>query len=293
MKGKWAVFSAIVACCIVGCWSLSCTNRSASSSHKGDQSYDDSQYTDSLLEAEDTFALDEITEEEQLPVTVDELFDDFIFNFDQSNRLQRSRIRFPLTVVAADGSRSSIERHEWHHRYIFLHQDVCTAFWSAASQMSLPQDTSIVHARLEHIFLHSRQVDAYLFDRDTISGQWFLSEEQISNFEHSPLASFLDFYQQFATDSIYQREHLANTLRFRTMDEESDYEVIEGTIDADQWTAFAPELPQDVIVCVNYGQSLSSPKRVLMQLRGISNGLQNLLRFQCEDGKWRLTEFEN
>lgn len=293
MKGSRAVFSAIIAISILCSCMFSCTGRSVSSKDEASQFVDDAQMSDSLLEAEDTFAIDELTEETPLPVTVDELFDDFIFNFDQSNRLQRSRIRFPLTVVDADGSRSSIERQEWHHRYVFLHQDVCTAFWNNSSQMGLPQDTTITHARLEHIFLHSRQVEAYLFDRDTMSGEWFLSEEQITNFEHSPLASFLDFYQRFATDSVYQREHLANTLRFRTMDEESDYEVIEGTIDAEQWSAFAPELPQDVIVCVNYGQSLSNPSHVLMQMRGISNGLQNMLRFQCDDGRWRLTEFEN
>ncbi len=283
----------IVGCCVVMSILLGCTSRTSSVNREPDDLIADSLYTDSILEAEDTFAIDELTEETPLPVTVDELFDDFIFNFDQSNRLQRSRIRFPLTIVESDGSRTSISRGEWHHRYVFLQQEVCTAFWNTTSQMALPQDTSIVNARLEHIFLHSRQVEAYLFNRDTISGEWYLSEEQITSFEHSPLASFLDFYQRFATDSIFQRQHLAQTLKFRTTDEESDYEVIEGTIDAEQWTEFAPELPQDVLVCINYGQTYTNPNRVLMQMRGISNGLQNMLRFQCDDGRWRLTEFEN
>ena len=294
MNAKWAVCATLVVCTCVTAMLLGCDSRSSSRTKGRAQEIVDSVVLDSLLEAEDTLTLDEMTEEAPLPVSVDELFDDFIFSFDQSNRLQRARIDFPLTVVDADGSIRSIERRDWHHRYLFLQQDFCTAFWGSVSQMdALPRDTSIVHARLEHIFLHSRQVDAYLFNRDTLSGEWYLSEEQISSFEHSPLASFLDFYQRFATDSIYQRQHLSHTLRFRTMDEESDYEVIEGTIDADQWTEFAPELPQDVLVCVNYGQEYANLNRIVMQLRGISNGLQNVLRFQCDDGKWRLTEFEN
>ena len=294
MNAKWAVCATLVVCTCVIALLFGCDGRSSSRTKGLKQDFEGSMTEETLLEAEDTLTLDEMTEETPLPVTMDELFDDFIFSFDQSNRLQRARIDFPLTVMEADGSIHAIERSEWHHRYLFLQQDFCTAFWESASQMDvLSRDTNITHARLEHIFLHSRQVDAYLFNRDTLSGEWFLSEEQISSYEHSPLASFLDFYQRFATDSIYQRQHLSHTLRFRTMDEENDYEVIEGTIDADQWTEFAPELPQDVLVCVNYGQSYSNKNRLVMQLRGISNGLQNVLRFQCDEGRWRLTEFEN
>ena len=102
----------IVGCCVVMSILLGCTSRTSSVNREPDDLIADSLYTDSILEAEDTFAIDELTEETPLPVTVDELFDDFIFNFDQSNRLQRSRIRFPLTIVESDGSRTSISRGE-------------------------------------------------------------------------------------------------------------------------------------------------------------------------------------
>ncbi|MCR4995542.1 MAG: DUF4348 domain-containing protein [Bacteroidales bacterium] len=278
-------FSIAVLCC--------CQGQPSSHDRSNGRETEDSLQMDALLEAEDTLVLDELTEETPLPVSVDELFDDFIFNFDQSNRLQRGRIRFPLTVVEADGAHHSIERRDWHHANIFLHQDICTVFWNNAADMSMPRDTDIVHARLEHIFLHSKQVEVFVFDRDTISGQWYLTETQKTTFEHSPLASFLNFYQRFATDSIYQRQHLAHTLGFTTTIEESDYEVIRGTIDDEQWEQFAPELPQDLLVCVNYGQTYHNPNQIWMQLRGLSNGLQNLLRFQKSEGNWKLTEFEN
>ncbi len=293
MNAKRAVCSTFVVAMLALMMLGGCSGNSSFRTKDGAYEFEDSVRMDSLLKAEDTLALDELTEEAPLPMSVDELFDDFIFSFDQSNRLQRARVEFPLMVIEADGSVRTIEHNDWHHHYVFLQQDFCTAFWDSPSQMRLPQDTTITHARLEHIFLHSRQVDAYIFNRDTMNGQWFLSEERISSFEHSPLASFFDFYQRFATDSIYQQQHLAQTLRFRTADEENDYEIIEGTIDADQWTEFAPELPEDVLVCINYGQSYNNPKQMLMQLRGISNGLQNLLRFQRDNGEWRLTEFEN
>lgn len=276
------------------CWMIfGCRGKSPTLLPGFEESPADTLYEDSLMESADTLVLDELTEETPLPVSVDELFDDFIFSFDQSNRLQRSRIRFPFTIVEPDGQRRTVERRDWQHHYLFLHQDVCTAFWDNEAQMDLPLNTTIAHARLEHIYLHSRQVESYLFNRDTISGQWFLDEIQINSFDHSPMASFLEFYQRFATDSVFQRHHLSNPLRFSTTDEENDYAVIEGTIDAEQWTEFAPELPQDVLVCINYGQALNNPDRLLMQLRGISNGLQNVLRFQSENGRWRLTGFED
>ena len=70
---------------------------------------------DSLLAEADTLLLDEELADEPLPTSADELFDDFLFLFDHSNRFQRHRVRFPLPVTEANGDRHEIERRQWQH----------------------------------------------------------------------------------------------------------------------------------------------------------------------------------
>ncbi|MBR1800897.1 MAG: DUF4348 domain-containing protein [Bacteroidaceae bacterium] len=290
MKGKqvWLLAAALCMAGIVGCM-----NRQEAGSGDRDGAAADSLLSDSLVAEADTFLLDLETLDAPLPETMDELFDDFIFSFDQSNRLQRSRIRFPLPVVSADGETRYVEAREWQHHYLFLHQDFYTVLWNGRSQMSLAEDSAVCHARVDQIYLHSREIVSYVFQRDSLRGEWMLTEECRLPFEHTDLAPFLDFYSRFATDSIYQRRHVADPLRFATSSEEGDFETIEGTINADQWFEFQPEMPQDVLVHIAYGQTYSNPHRMLLQFRGISNGLQNLFVFQCEGERWRLVRFEN
>ncbi len=265
---------------------------SSSAEHSGYLS--DSLYEDSLLELEDTFALDEQSDFEPLSESKDELFDDFVFNFDKSARLQRTRVRFPLTIDEPGGGSHTVERREWRHHALFFGLDFCTVLWNNRSQMYLAQDSNVCEARIEHFYLHSRTVNTYNFERDSTDGLWMLSKISDEPFEHNELQGFLDFYRQFSTDSTYQRQHIREPLRFTTIDEDSEYERVEGTIDADQWFEFAPEMPQDVITNINYGQTYPNPNRMVIQMRGLANGLQNLLIFQRNvSGHWMLTEYEN
>jgi hypothetical protein len=66
-----------------------------------------------------------------------------------------------------------------------------------------------------------------------------------------------------------------------------------GFIDVDQWFEFAPELPRDVLTNIRYGQEYADLRRVIMQMRGISNGLQIELSFVREGDSWRLVGYEN
>lgn len=247
-----------------------------------------------LEEAEDTFLMDEEMDEEPLPVTVDELFDDFLFAFDQNSRLQRQRIRFPFPIVEANGETRHIQPSEWTTRSLFPGQDFCTVLWNSRSQMSLVQDSAVCRATVEQIYLHSRQIEAYLFERDSTTGQWMLAEQRQLPFEHSELQDFLDFYREWATDSIYQRQHVQDPLSMVLTDENEENGTIEGTIDVDQWFEFAPDLPGDVITNIDYGQTYHHPHRMILQVRGFSNSLQILLTFHRDAaGSWRLTKYEN
>ena len=241
----------------------------------------------------DTLLLDRETANSPLPEVIDELFDDFIFSFDQSNRLQRKRILFPLPVVNGDGETHYIQQDEWQHHYLLLHQDFCTVMWNTRKQMEMAQDGEICDARVDQIYLHSRQINSFVFHRDSTSREWMLTEECIIPFEHSDMASFLDFYSKFATDSTYQLRHVTDPLRYKTTGEEDAFDIIEGTINREQWLEFQPELPQDVLVHIAYGQTFTNPNKIYLQMRGISNGLQTLLSFYRDGEYWKLIEFEN
>ena len=289
MKRKQA---AILFCLVCIALVVACVSRHENNVSDSDESLLDSLAEDSIAAAADTLLLDLETLDTPLPKTVDEVFDDFIFSFDQSNRLQRSRIIFPLPVTEGNGEKHYIQRHEWQHHYLFLHQDFCTVLWNSRRQMDMAQDSSVCEARVDQIYLHSRQIDSYVFQRDSMTGQWMLTEECIVPFEHTDMAPFLDFYSKFVTDSLYQRHHVADPLRYSTSDNE-DYDTVVGTINTDQWFEFQPEMPQDVLVHIAYGQTFSNKNRMLLQFRGIRNGLQSLFIFHRDGERWRLTDFEN
>ncbi len=293
MKGRWTVVAAIVLCVAVACLSA-CGGRGSLSKSDADEVEIDSVLLDSIFESEDTFDLDDEPSLEVSKLPQNELFDDFIFKFDNSARLQRSRVHFPLPVSSVSGETQSISLSEWRHHSLFLGQDFCTVLWNSRSQMDLAKDSSVIKASIEHIYLHSRTINSYLFERDTLNGQWMLTQISDTPFEDNILHQFFDFYRQFATDSTYQRLHVRSPLRFTTIDEDAEYETISGTIDPDQWFEFAPELPQDVITNVNYGQAYPNPNRMVLQMRGLANGLQTLMVFQRDlSGNWQLTDYEN
>lgn len=294
MKGKWTVFAVVMFCALVNISLNGCGGQATTNHADAYEAAEDSATIDSILQSEDTFALDNEPITEPLAVVEDELFNDFVFKFDQSARLQRARVRFPLSSMDSNGEEHTIERADWRHHSMFLGQDFCTVLWNSRQQMSLAEDSNVVAARVEQIYLHSRTVNAYSFERDSLNGQWMLTEIYDIPFEHTDMEGFFDFYRQFATDSVYQRQHVRNPLNYTTIDEDSEYEAISGTIDTDQWFEFAPEIPQDVITNINFGQTYPNPNRMVVQMRGLANGLQSILIFHRDiSGRWQLTDYEN
>ena len=237
--------------------------------------------------------LDEELADEPLPTSADELFDDFLFLFDHSNRFQRHRVRFPLPVTEANGDRHEIERRQWQHHSMSLGQDFCTVLWNGHRQMEMSNEMQN-EARVEHIYLHSRLVEVFYFERDSLNGQWMLTAQRSVPLDDYELTNFIDFYREFATDSVFQRRHVHDPLRFSMASEDTEEGMVQGTIDVDQWFEFAPEMPQAVLVNINYGQQYHNPNRMVMQMRGFSDSMQNLFVFRRDGGgRWRLTEFEN
>lgn len=244
------------------------------------------------LETPDTSMVDAdgsegLTEEETVPVAADELFDDFIYNFAANRKLQLERIQFPLLVNSGE-TQEYVERRKWQMEHFFMHQDFYTLIFDTPEQMELMKDTALTAAIVEKIFLDDHFVRQYLFNRQ--GGHWMLTEIRNQTLPRNPNAQFLNFYERFVNDSVFQRESLSEQIDFVGPDPDDDFAQMEGVITPDFWDAFRPDLPQGMLYNVVYGQQDPAATQKIFVIRGIANGLEVELTFRLRNGRWKLTK---
>ena len=244
--------------------------------------------TDSVADSVDTIAMDTLEQllvETPTPKAMDELFDDFLFNFAANKKLQLSRIIFPLTVNKPDKT-ESIEKKSWSNERFFMRQGYYTLLFDNDEQMKLVKDTSVSLAVVEKIQLKKNLVKDYVFNR--IRGAWMLREINEMPIDKNINASFLTFYQKFVSDIGFQKKSVNKTVSFVGPDPDDDFNVMEGIITPDTWEAFAPKLPAKTIYNVIYGQIKPTDNEKIFIMRGIANGLEMELRFKKVGGRWLL-----
>ena len=232
-------------------------------------------------------ARDELIAQEPLPQSADELFDDFIFNFASNHRLQKERIKFPL-LVNSGSKKEYISPEKWQMEHFFMHQGEYTLMFDHENQMQLPQDTALVDVALEKIFLDQSFVRQYLFSRAT--GRWMLTEIRNQTLPRNANAEFIAFYQRFVTDSVFQRQSLAEEIEFIGPDPDDDFSQMEGVITPDFWDAFRPELPQRMLFNIVYAAQNPQSRQKILVVRGISNGLEQELTFRLVGDRWMLVK---
>ena len=239
----------------------------------------------------DTQAIDsteKLIEETPMPKAADELFDDFIFNFAANRKLQLKRIHFPLPVYQNDKWKKSINKNQWKIEHFFMRQDYYTLIFDNAKQMDLVKDTTVSHVVIEKVFYAKKTVQQFLFNR--INGEWMMTSINYKPMYTNSNASFLKFYGRFATDSLYQAEHLHNPVKFTGPDPDDDFSTMTGDIEPETWPAFAPQLPHGMIYNVIYGQKYTGGNQKIFVIRGIANGLETELTFKKIGGEWMLTK---
>ncbi|MBQ8463781.1 MAG: DUF4348 domain-containing protein [Prevotella sp.] len=234
-------------------------------------------------EAEEEF--EELVSEQPMPVSAEELFDDFLFNFASNRRLQLERIAFPLLVNSGQKV-DTIRKADWEMEHFFMHQGEYTLIFDSEEQMELVKSTDVSEAIVEKIFLSDAFVRQYLFSRR--NGRWMLNEIRNQTLPRNPNASFLEFYQQFVSDSVFQHESLSEEIDFVGPDPDDDFAQMEGVITPDFWDAFAPELPSRIIYNVVYGQQDADAHMKIFVIRGISNGQEIEVTFVRRNGRWKL-----
>lgn len=231
--------------------------------------------------------LEQLIEEQPMPKAADELFDDFIFNFAANKKLQLKRIKFPLKVTNGT-TEKLITKKQWKTEHFFMTQGYYTLIFDSRRQMNFVKDTSINHVVVEKIYLKRKKVKQYVFNR--IDGQWMLEEVNTGAMYQNNNASFLDFYEKFATDSTYQANHLNNPIHFSGPDPDDDFSTMSGDIAPETWPAFAPELPSGLIYNIMYGQKYTQSNQKILVMRGIANGMEMELTFARKGGNWKLTK---
>lgn len=260
---------------------------SACTGRKSHTEVDDIPNDDLQSEADGESADSLALADEIMPEGADELFDDFIFNFATHQRLQLERINFPLLVNSGQ-KQERIERSQWQMDYFFMHQDYYTLILDSPDQMELVKDTALQEAIVEKIFLNESFVRQYLFSRK--SGRWMLNEIRNQTLPRNHNASFLAFYQQFVSDSAFQRASLSSQMEFSGPDPDDDFNQIEGVITPDFWDAFAPEFPTRMLYNIVYGRQKASAHEKILVLRGIANGLEVWITFRHQNNRWMLTK---
>ncbi len=274
MKQFWIGFSVLVLL-----FSACQSNKTGNS--EVEESADSAQKADTVSSS----LQEEIVEETPVPKAADELFDDFIFNFAANRTLQSSRIKFPLLVKRGDEV-SYVKKGDWQMEYFFMKQDFYTLLFDSEKEMEAVKETNIEHAVVEKIYLHSKTVKQYVFDR--VNGLWTLQQVIHMPLSESRNASFLEFYEKFASSIEYQSNHLMESVKFIGPDPDDDFNQMEGVITPDTWEAFAPELPSGMIYNIVYGAPQKETGRKIFVLRGIANGMEMELTFKHEGGKWKL-----
>lgn len=232
-------------------------------------------------------------EEAPQPVGADELFDDFVFNYATDSLFQRQRTIFPLPYYNVD-TPLKIEKKYWKHDPLFAGQTFYTLLFDSEDDMDLVGDTTLSSVQVEWIFLKTRMVKRYYFER--AKGMWMLEAINLRKMEEDKEGdpSFVSFYARFVVDSLYQREHISQPLQFITIDPDDEFSILETTLDVDQWYVFRPTLPADRLSNINYGQkNEDSSSTKILKVNGLSNGYSNIFYFRKRKGEWELYKYED
>lgn len=249
---------------------------------------------DSLAATPDTTeATVAVEEEPMVPATADESFADFIYNFAIDEKLQQSRIIFPLPYYTMD-NKECIEKDQWKHDPLFSQQDAYTVLFDTAEDMELEKDTAMCSVKVEWIYLKTGKMKRYYFER--LKGLWKLEAIDFADMpkEDNGKEDFYDFYERFANDSVFQLSRLHNPLKFVTADPEDEFQILETTLESGQWFAFQPVMPRETLTNVNYGQNEDAHSDTkVIEMKGFGNGFNNTLYFERRHGLWKLMQFED
>ena len=282
------IWSAVVAGMLLSC--TGSTSPRSSLTERDDEELKDS--CEILSDEEDD--AEELTLEEENNPRIDGVFNDFLFAYLHSRSLRRERTAKPLRLEQTNHPTELLDQFDPEFEFSFLSGEYFTTLYGNAAQMQaedeeeLEEDSTV---SLQRINLNDGTIRNFLFLRS--EGRWQLDAVREATFDdEEDLSDFLAFYARFCKDSLFQMQSIANPLRIVLQNPEDEEDCIDGTIDADQWQTFCPEVPSGIISNIRKGQHYGH-HRIVLRKSGLANGLQEVFTFTKDRAGWHLTRYEN
>ena len=240
------------------------------------------------VQMEDSLVL---LEEEVLPETADELFVDFFFNFVTDVDFQNQRIVYPLKYNDGD-TVVRLKRQDWSEFNKFASLEYYSVLYEREQDLELQNETSLNYVSVEWINLDDLIIQKYNFQR--LTGKWKLIDICKEKTSDGPNGSFIDFYNNFSRDSLFQIRSLKKPLRLVSYEEEDSISQYVEEIGGEVWRELISELPlpDKYIMNIDFGQTCISMNRKVLMIEGISNGLFVKFRFDKNGEIWCLKELE-
>ena len=212
----------------------------------------------------------DLFEEETIPESADELFDDFLYSYISNADFMRRRTARGVSPLQMPTD-----------------QPLCVIY-EREEDLMLSKDTTTVQVKMEQI--EWEQDIMHIFTFNKTSGQWLLASIADDEISNTPNADFLVFLRDFLTDSLYRHESLRLPLLMCYNNEEGELDETEMT--ADEWAELYSQLPDmsRQIINLDYGQPLFSKNRKSIQLQELSNGLFMKFHFDFTGERWQLIE---
>ena len=220
------------------------------------------------------------------------LFDDFVFSYASDSAFQLRHTVFPLSYNK-NGVQTWISREDWKMDKLFLGEDCYTLLFDDENDMGMVEGKTLSEVKVDFYGLASRHLKQYWFKR--LDGRWKLEKISTDTIViDNPDEDFVMFYSRFATDSVFQLQHIATPLQFVTTDPDDEFSILETTLDVNQWYAFCPPLPRLWLSNIDYGQSNKKHSRTkILKLSGMGNGYSNILYFRKQGREWMLYKYED
>jgi len=277
-------FSVVVIVLFCSAGLLSCGGR------KNIVDVDELHRQDSLESALDTLQL--VDEEEEPPVAVDGLFDDFFFTFVTNPSFQMQRIEFPLPVIIGDSAKT-VSVDGWVEYNKFIYQEEFSVIIEDDDDVLVKNDTSVHRVSVEVINLHEALADVYTFRKE--NAIWKLSNIERVESEHLPNGEFMSFFIHFVNDSTFQQKAIDEPLRVISADDTEEDVMVENKYDTKDWMEIKHKfpLPKKELVNIDYGQPSNNRRHKQLLLQSMTDDLFMKFKFHKYHSDWKLIEIEN